>query len=58
MSTILMSIFDDRHFFHVATSYGLTALLLGGLVLWVFLAYQSKKKQMARLEAQSLKANK
>jgi heme exporter protein CcmD len=53
-----MSIFETRHFFFVASAYGLSFLLLAGLALWIYFAYQSKKKQLLRLEAQSKQADK
>ncbi|MEO1747807.1 MAG: heme exporter protein CcmD [Pseudomonadota bacterium] len=43
------------HLSFVLISYGAAALVLGGVIVWLWLSARSTKGELARLEAQGIK---
>ncbi|EBV3599994.1 heme exporter protein CcmD [Salmonella enterica subsp. enterica serovar Virchow] len=43
------------HFWYVASAYGVSALVLGGLTLWLIVDAAARKRELAVLEASGLR---
>lgn len=43
------------HALYVAAAYGVTAVALGGLLLWILVDGRNRKRELARLEAEGVR---
>jgi len=43
-----------KHAFYIIPSYGLTALIIAGLIVWIVVVYRSRLKEIADLEARGI----
>jgi heme exporter protein D len=43
------------HTLYVAAAYGVTVVALGGLLGWILIDLRSRKRELARLEAQGVR---
>ena len=49
-----MSFFDDKYFGYIASSYGITFLVLLGLVAWVMFQHRAYNAKLTALEKQGI----
>lgn len=49
-----MSMFDDKYFAYVSSSYGITFLVFVGLVIWILLQHRGLKSKLVSLEKQGI----
>ncbi len=45
-----MSMFDDKYFAYVTSSYGITLLVLAGMVLWARAQFKSRTAKLDEME--------
>jgi len=51
----MSELFGTKHFAFIASSFGVTLVVLLGITLWVLLTYSSRKKALAKLEKAGIK---
>ena len=49
-----MSMFDDKYFAYVSSSYGITFLVFIGLVIWIMVQHRGLKSKLVALEKQGI----
>ncbi len=49
-----MSMFDDKYFAYVSSSYGITFLVFLGLVIWIMAQHRGLKSKLVALEKQGI----
>ncbi len=49
-----MSFFDEKYFSYIASSYGITFLVLAGLVGWIMFQHRLHNAKLTALEKQGI----
>ena len=49
-----MSMFDDKYFAYVTSSYGITFVVFAGLILWIMAQFRSRTAKLDELEKQGI----
>jgi len=49
-----MSMFDDKYFAYVTSSYGITLVIFVGLVIWIMAQHRGLKSKLVGLEKQGI----
>ena len=49
-----MSMFDDKYFAYVSSSYGITFLVFIGMVIWIVAQHSGLKSKLGALEKQGI----
>jgi heme exporter protein D len=49
------TLFGTKYFGFIFSAYGITAVVLLGLLIWIVATYRGRRRQLAKLEAAGIK---
>ncbi|MEL6967392.1 MAG: heme exporter protein CcmD [Pseudomonadota bacterium] len=55
ISAPLIAAFGERYVWFIVSSYGVSAIVLAGLVVWVLVVHRSRRRAIQKLEAAGIR---